>query len=50
MFLHTMVSQNPKKPNAKETTLLISYNLMLEYICAIYICHNVLKNVNILKK
>jgi hypothetical protein len=33
MFLHIMVSQNPKKSNAKEATFFfISYDVMLKYI------------------
>jgi hypothetical protein len=33
MFLHIMVSQNPKKSNAKQTNFLISYDVILNYIC-----------------
>ncbi len=46
MFLHIMISQNPKKSNAKETTLFILYDVMLQYICAENICHNILKFAN----
>jgi hypothetical protein len=38
MFLHIMVDQNPKKSNAKKITFFISYDVMLEYICAKKIC------------
>jgi hypothetical protein len=33
MFLHIMISQNPKKSNAKEPTIFFSYDVMLQYIC-----------------
>jgi hypothetical protein len=47
-FLHIMVGQNSKKLNAKETTFFISYDVMLEYICAKKIIHhNILKIANI---
>jgi hypothetical protein len=43
-----MVGQNSKKSNARETTFFISYDVMLEYICAKNIIHhNILKIANI---
>jgi hypothetical protein len=47
MFLRIMVGPNPKKSNAQKLHLLISYDVMLEYICPKNVCHNVLKNENI---
>jgi hypothetical protein len=42
---------NPNKLGSKETTLLIKYDVMLEYICAKKNMEdNILKNVNIFKK
>jgi hypothetical protein len=43
MFFQIMIGQNPKKSNPKKIHFLISYNVMLEYICAKTMCHNVLK-------
>jgi len=34
MFFHIMVSQNLKKSNPKKLHFLISYDVMLGYICA----------------
>jgi hypothetical protein len=50
MFLHIMVGQNPKKSNEQKLHFLISYDVMLKYICAKNVCHNVLKNENIFMK
>jgi hypothetical protein len=34
MFLHIMIGQNPKKSNAERLHFLISYDVILENICA----------------
>jgi hypothetical protein len=50
-FLHIMVRQNPKKSNAKEITFFYFIQCDVKvYLCQKYLCHNVLKNANILKK
>jgi hypothetical protein len=50
MFLHIMVGQNPKKLNAKKTIYFISYDVMLEYICAKQIYVPMYKKMQICSK